>query len=155
MGKGKVEPLEDAPLNLGYAVADVAKSWRSLLDEKMKPLGMSGARWIALICLHDFGPTSQKELAEAIGVEGPTLVRLLDRLEQDGWVKRKVCPTDRRVKMIEIQEKAYAFLDQFISIAQGIKDCITKDIPSKDLMTTLSVLMTLRDRLHELNSSST
>lgn len=50
----------------------------------------------------------QRELAERIGIEGPTLVRLLDAMERDGWVIRVPSPNDRRQKVVKVTPKAQA-----------------------------------------------
>lgn len=42
------------------------------------------------------GPLTQRDLASFLGVEGPTLVRLLDGLEAKDLIARRVCPDDRR-----------------------------------------------------------
>lgn len=141
------EVFKSNPKELGLLIAEVAREWRVRLDERMRPLDMSGARWVALLCLRELGPVSQKQLAESIGVEGPTLVRLLDRLEADNWVARKVSTKDRRVKIVTLKAKAHTFLDEFVEIACGIRNELIADIPDEKLKDCVEVLVTIRDRL--------
>ncbi|NJB68122.1 MarR family transcriptional regulator for hemolysin [Desulfobaculum xiamenense] len=135
---------------LGLLIAEIAREWRLRLDERMKPFGMSGARWVALLCLQKIGPTSQKHLAETIGVESPTLVRLLDRLEQDGWVLREVSETDRRKKLVRLTAQAGSFLDDFERIAISLREEIIKGIPKDELETCTKVLVDIRASLFRL-----
>ena len=59
----------------------VNRQWRKRLDERLKESGLTQARWLVLLHLSRTGPLSQRDLAELIGVDGPTLVRVLDKLE--------------------------------------------------------------------------
>jgi len=80
-----------------------ARGWRLTLDRRLKDLGLSQAAWmtIALVAKAPAHP-SQAWLAERLGVEGATVVAMLDRLERAGHLKRTPCPDDRRVKRISL-----------------------------------------------------
>ena len=98
----KSDPEAFAPLLHG-----TARAWRLKLDERLKPLGLSQARWRTLLHLSRAAhPVTQAELAERLGVEEPTLVNLLHRLEQAGWVKRVNSAEDRRCKTVKLQPRA-------------------------------------------------
>lgn len=133
---------------LGLTISEVSREWRQLIDQRLMHLGVSNARWIVLFTLDKLEePVPQKVLAEHVGVEGPTLVRMLDRLENDGLVRRKPSKKDRRVKNVELCEKTDELLDSIMEIAIDIQQEITKDIPEEDLITCHRVLLTLRERL--------
>ena len=77
----------------GLELGLLARWWRSKLDERLRPLGLSQARWTALWHLARGGDgLTQKQLARAVGVEGPSMVRVLDALERDGLVERRQPP---------------------------------------------------------------
>jgi len=63
---------------------------------------------------------SQTELAERVGIEGPTLVRHLDRLCRDGLVVRQRDTVDRRVTRIELTEAGQARHEELATIAHGL-----------------------------------
>ncbi len=73
----------------GTLLAQTSRAWRAELDRRLSHLGLSQARWLVLLHLarHRDSPT-QRELAQSVGVEGPTLARLLDGLESQGLVRR-------------------------------------------------------------------
>ena len=52
--------------------------------------------WLA----HEGEPITQGELATRMNIEPPTLVGILDRMEQHGWITREGCPEDRRKKIV-------------------------------------------------------
>ena len=82
-------------------LAQLSRGWRAELDRRLADLGLSQARWLVLLHLarFDHEPT-QRELAQSVAVEGPTLARLLDSLEAQGLVHRKASAEDRRAKRI-------------------------------------------------------
>ncbi|MBI4806275.1 MAG: MarR family transcriptional regulator [Desulfovibrio sp.] len=134
----------------GFAltVHEVAKAFRARIDERFRPLGLSKSTLSvigALACNQK--PMSQRELAEAIFVEGPSLVRLLDRLEATGWVKREAVPGDRRMKHVLLTEKAEPYLEELIRTAIGLEKEILEDVPEEHIQLTHRVLLHVRDRL--------
>ena len=75
--------------HVGITISRTARTWRTKLDERLSLLGLTQARWLVLMHLSRMGGESlQKELAFVVGVEGPTLVRVLDGLERIGLVQR-------------------------------------------------------------------
>jgi MarR family transcriptional regulator, transcriptional regulator for hemolysin len=134
----------------GFAltVHEVAKAFRARIDERFRPLGLSTSTLSVigtLACSRK--PMTQRELAEAIFVEGPSLVRLLDRLEATGWVKREAVPGDRRMKHVLLTEKAEPYLEELIRTAIGLEKEILKDVPDEDIQLTHRVLLLVRERL--------
>jgi MarR family transcriptional regulator for hemolysin len=126
---------------LGFLLAETARKWRSKLDQRLRPLGLSQAQWVALIHLSRGGePMVQKELAERIGIEGPTLVRLLDRMARDGWIVRRDSDADRRAKTVHLTDRAVTVIDEIQTIAGQLRRDLLKSIPVGDLETCASVL---------------
>ena len=85
-------PAICAEQHFGYLVKDLATLWREIIDRRLEPLGLSAARWQPLVVLYRADePLTQSMLAAALEIEAPTLVRLLDRLDRDGWIERHRC----------------------------------------------------------------
>lgn len=74
-------PLNDNQHRFGMQLAQMSRGWRAELDRRLAGLNLSQARWLVLLHLARFeeAPT-QRELAQSVGVEGPTLARLLDKI---------------------------------------------------------------------------
>ena len=84
-----------------FAVARVTRRWRKMLDERLKDLGVTQARWSTMVYLEKGGEgLTQRELASLMAIENPTLVRLLDSLEQQNLIERRPCPNDRRARRL-------------------------------------------------------
>ncbi|MEK1906320.1 MAG: MarR family transcriptional regulator [Pseudomonas sp.] len=108
--------------SFGMQLAQLSRAWRAELDRRLAGLGLSQARWLVLLhlALLEEAPT-QRELAKTVGVEGPTLARLLDGLEAQGLVQRQSVPEDRRAKKVVLSPQARPLIAQIESIAQGLR----------------------------------
>ena len=130
--------LENA---IGLIIKIASKSIEKTLDmELRKRCGLSSGQWkvIGALALHD--GLSQKDLAEMVFVEGPTLVPILDRMEKDGFVQRRVDKQDRRNNLIFLTKKSELLVDSIIDCILHVRKVITKDIPAKQLEITKNVL---------------
>ena len=64
------------------------------------------AQWkIIIILVNNDDGLTQKEIADKLGLEGPTLIPIIDKLEKDGFVKRIVDKNDRRNNRIFLTKK--------------------------------------------------
>ena len=114
-------PLTDQH-RFGMQLAQMSRGWRAELDRRLAGLNLSQARWLVLLHLARFeeAPT-QRELAQSVGVEGPTLARLLDSLEAQGLVRRQAVLEDRRAKKILLCPPAKPLIDQIETIANQLR----------------------------------
>lgn len=121
-------------------LAQLSRGWRAELDRRLAGLGLSQARWLVLLHLARFetAPT-QRELAQSVGVEGPTLARLLDSLETQGLVRRQAVVEDRRAKQISLSESALPLIKQIETIANALRVELFTGISAQDLATAMAV----------------
>ena len=128
-------------------LAETARTWRNKLDQRLKPLGLSQAKWRVLLYLAKDGDgLMQRELAERLSVEGPTVVRLLDRMTTDGWIQRRESPSDRRVKTVHMTAKARRTVERIETIAGQLRAELFADIPRTELLACLDVLKRLKQK---------
>lgn len=80
-------PLTDNQHRFGMQLAQMSRGWRAELDRRLAGLNLSQARWLVLLHLARFpdAPT-QRELAQSVGVEGPTW-----RVCSIAWRPRGLC----------------------------------------------------------------
>jgi MarR family transcriptional regulator for hemolysin len=118
-----------------------ANTCRHLLDKRLKPLGLSQAKWRTLLhLLLANKPLTQIELARSMGIEGATLVGLLDRLAKEGWIERHYRAGDRRVKMIHLTDKAKLTLVEIQLTANQVQEELLAVIPEQDVTVCINVL---------------
>jgi len=136
----------------GLTLAAISRAWRNKLDERLRTLGLSQAKWATLLHLsHNPDGLIQKELADRIGIEGPTLVRLLDRLEIDGWVTRSASATDRRIRIVQLTSKAGPLLDKIQKIADKLRQEVLGDVAASELGICIDFMRKIRKRIDSLD----
>jgi len=96
---------EDLSRNFGFILNDVARLMRTTFDRRVKSLGLTRSQWWVLNHLFRNDGVTQSELADILEVEKATLGRLLDRLEQKGWVRREGHAGDRRAKRVFLTDE--------------------------------------------------
>jgi MarR family transcriptional regulator, transcriptional regulator for hemolysin len=127
---------------LGLLVSRLARVWRRRADQALSAHGLSEAMATPLLILSRRGKSvRQGELANEMGIEGPSLVRLIDLLQAEGLVERREDPTDRRAKMLHVTALGEAKVAQINRVLQRLRAELMKDIPSDDLVTTFNVLL--------------
>jgi MarR family transcriptional regulator, transcriptional regulator for hemolysin len=132
---------------LGPLLHGAARAWRLKLDERLKPMGLSQAKWRTLLHLSVArGALTQTEIAARLGIEEPTLVTLLHRLESEGWVTRKNSRDDRRCKLVHLGRRAQSVIAQINATARKLRHELIAGIPERDLQTCMRVLAQLQDK---------
>lgn len=90
----------------GFRFITLARAWRRRIDSELAREGLTDATWAPLIHLDSGGDgIPQTELAERLGVDTSTLVRLIDILTARGLIERRVAPQDRRARLIFLTEE--------------------------------------------------
>ncbi|HVF70586.1 MAG TPA: MarR family transcriptional regulator [Chthoniobacterales bacterium] len=135
---------------LGLVLFGTARAWRTRLDQRLRPLGLSQGKWRTLIHLSQGGnKLTQKEIAERMGIEGATLAGLLDRLQDDGWIERRGSAEDRRCKTVHLQRRSKAVLDKIFNTAHTLRGELIENIPQRDLETCIRVLNQIRQKAEQ------
>ena len=142
-------PLTDQH-RFGMQLAQMSRGWRAELDRRLAGLGLSQARWLVLLHLARFdeAPT-QRELAQSVGVEGPTLARLLDSLEAQGLVQRHAVVEDRRAKKIVLSDSARPLIEQIEAIATALRQELFVGIDEEEARNCLRVHKRILDNLEK------
>ena len=133
-----------APDNMNYPFSQgltfVARRWRNLMNEELRAVGQSQARWGTLYWINIFGDSvNQTELADRIGVEQPTLGRVLRDLEAEGLIERQPGKSDRRAKVIRLTAAAKPVMREIERIQNTVRAKLLKGIAADDLSTCMSV----------------
>lgn len=98
----------EAPL-FGYTLMSLGRQWRRVVHLRLAELGLTDATWAPLFHLHAAGQgISLKALAQRVGLDSSTLVRVVDLLENRGLVRRETDTHDRRSKLLQVTESGNA-----------------------------------------------
>ncbi len=87
---------------LGLHLTRVSRTVSRAFDDALAGAGGSLPVWLVLISLKSGQLASQRELAEAVGVQGATLTHHLNAMESAGLVTRRRAPANRRLHLVEL-----------------------------------------------------
>lgn len=137
----------------GRLIGEISRAWRTRLDERLKPLGLSQAKWLALLQLHRCAEAmTQKQLAQELGIEGATLTTLLDRLVRDDYVQRREGKLDRRCKTVHLTPRAMRVIKQITAVAAELRQELLVGISVSDMRSCIRILQRVQqslDKHHE------
>ena len=95
---------------------------------------------------------TQKELAERVGLDGSSLVRLLDILESHGWVERRADAADRRSKRIFLTESGNAAVDRIRATMLEAELAMLQDLDDAEVESMLGGVNKIRARLEHMHA---
>jgi MarR family transcriptional regulator for hemolysin len=127
-----------------------AHGWRTALDRRLRPLGYSRSRWMVLLHVSLKDGISHRELADRLGIEAPTVVRLIDRMEAESLISRRASDTDRRVKHLHLSPAGRKEVERIRAIAAEVRKEILAGLDKAEIGTTLNVLQRIRTTLENL-----
>jgi MarR family transcriptional regulator for hemolysin len=138
----------DFESSVGFIVNTTAKAFQKALDAELrKNVGVTISQWRVIGTLTRYPGLTQKEIADRVGIEGSTLVPIIDKMEKDGFVKRKLDNQDRRINRIYLTNKTDDLWNSMIECALRIRKLSTKEIPEEQIKTMLEVLKKISKNL--------
>jgi MarR family transcriptional regulator for hemolysin len=118
----------------GFRLAWIARRLRLAVDAELHAYGLTEATWRPLAYLGRLGEgIRQKELAQALGIEGPSLVRLLDGLERRGLIERREDEADRRARGIYLSPTGRELQKRVLRISDAIQRRLLATVRPADL----------------------
>jgi MarR family transcriptional regulator for hemolysin len=135
--------MSEAEKTLGFLLHDVARLLRKRFEQNAGDLGLTRSQWQVLAILAKSEGIQQGALAEMMEIQPITLVRILDRLEQEGLIERRPHATDRRVWQLFLGPDVHPILEEMKKIgartrAEALQGLSPAD--HKHLMDMLSVM---------------
>ncbi|WP_226382826.1 MULTISPECIES: MarR family transcriptional regulator [Burkholderia] len=127
-----------------------ARMWRKVADVELSKLNLSEATSTPLWLIYKLGEgLRQRTLAEHLGIEGHSLVRLLDQLEEAGLVVRRDDTSDRRAKTLYLTEAGRRVGEQVDTMVKHIKGKLLHGVAADQLALVDSVLNTIATSAEE------
>lgn len=121
-----------------------ALAWRQAVDRRMKDDGLSMSSWMAVATLaRQDEPMNQKGLAQALGLEEPTVVPLIERLVKQQLVERFQPAEDRRKRLLHITPKGNELFKKLSVESDKLRDELLVNISRDELAVTQRVLQKL------------
>jgi MarR family transcriptional regulator for hemolysin len=134
-----------------FLIARVSRLLRREVDQAFAAHGLSQASAIPLIVLSRLGKcVRQGALADEVGIEGPSLVRLIDLLQAEGLVERREDPTDRRAKMLHLTALGEIRADEINGVLGCVRADLLEGVADEDLAVAYEVLRKIELRTSRL-----
>jgi MarR family transcriptional regulator for hemolysin len=143
-------PNLESQTRLSSALHNTARAWRQGIDHQLKDLGVSQAGWMTIAMVAKASePPSQKQLADLLGVEGPTIVAMVDRLVTAKLVVREASTQDRRVKLIRLTPAGDALYARVKVEADAFRTSVLEGLDPAAIDAATALLETIRTRIEE------
>jgi MarR family transcriptional regulator, transcriptional regulator for hemolysin len=149
-------PLTIVHSEIGLLISRLARLWRRAADQALADHGLSQATALPLMVLSRRGKSvRQGVLADEMGIEGPSLVRLIDLLQAEGLVERREDPTDRRAKTLHLTPTGEAKAEEVNRVLRRCRADLLKDIEADDLSITFDALQRIEQRANSVGEQRT
>jgi MarR family transcriptional regulator, transcriptional regulator for hemolysin len=124
---------------------------RNYIDHRAKERGTTRAQWIVLFRLRKQEGLSQVDLAEVLELQPISLVRLLDRLVEQGLLERRHDPKDRRANRLHLTAKGRQLVDDLDGLSSTILSDVLRDVSDDAIETSLVTLRNIKERIKTLS----
>ncbi|MCA9247811.1 MAG: MarR family transcriptional regulator [Planctomycetales bacterium] len=137
----------DFEASVGYWITITAHRYQQRLNEVLAPYDITFRQFQVLGWLVYEGELSQNELAERLMIEPPTLAGILDRIQRDGWIERRPCPSDRRRRIVCLTAAAQPIWRQVVDCLRAIRSEAAGDMTDEEVATLISLLRRIQKNL--------
>jgi MarR family transcriptional regulator for hemolysin len=136
--------------SFGFLLRDVSRLYVRRFEQRAAVLGLTLPQCRALVHLDLHEGLSQARLAELTDVEPMTLVRILDRMESDGWLERRIDSADRRARYVYLKAKAKQLVADIWQLGDITREEAFLGIPGKQASILIGLLDQVRNNLATL-----
>lgn len=118
--------------SLGYWLTLTTQALHRQVSQRLAPQGITfrQAQVIGWLVLE--GKLSQAELVRRLMIEPPTLVRLLDRMEAAGWIRRTGDPHDRRRRIVRLTQQAVPIWEQIAVTLREVRHIAGRGLSAEE-----------------------
>jgi MarR family transcriptional regulator for hemolysin len=132
---------------LTFQLVETARLMRTFVDQRARLHGTTRAQWGVLARLRRHEGLNQAALAELLDLQPISLARLIDRLEQQQFVRRGPDPADRRAHLLTLTPEGRRLVDDLDALRGELADEMLEGIDDDAVVTTLATLATIRERI--------
>lgn len=129
------------------SIGALRRELRRIYDRQLAPSGLSLAYAWPVVLIAEHAGMRQRELAERLDVEGPTLVRLLHQLTAMGLVTRRQDPHDQRANSLHLTPAGQAMAKRVRRTIDTVRARLLEEVSDRDLTDSLQVFETLRQAM--------
>lgn len=143
----------EAEASLNQLIIRVAKAHRQQAATLLAGLGLYPGQEFILLRLQQNNGLSQNQLAEFLGVQPPTISKMLQRMEAAGLLQRVPSPTDQRVTLVYLSAKGQALLPDLHRAWDQLEHTFASTLDSVELAQLKLLLQQVANRVHDPNAA--
>lgn len=130
-------------------VTQLNRTYRRLVDRALAVHGLSAAKALPVIFISRLGDgVRQGVLADQLGIEGPSLVRQIDLLQESGLVERRDDPVDRRAKGLYLTPTGHNLAMLTEKLLFDLRRQVLSQVSDADLALTLRTMQSFENTVH-------
>ncbi len=137
---------------IGRLLKWTSKEGGEVIEGRLQAVGGSLMTWMVLHSLEEHEGDFQRELAERLNIEGPTMTRHLDRMEADGSIERRPDPTDRRATRIYATVAGRERLRAMWDVMERAESDLLRGLAETEVDDLERLLTRLRENIHRAAS---
>ncbi len=126
------KPIQTRERALTGILNEISLMATRIFNRRVKDVGLTRVQWQVLYLLYQHDGQTQTELAETLTMAKPPLGKVVDRLEDDGWIERRDEPKDRRAKRVFLTEKVTPLIVPLEKIVDEIGDITTSGLSNTE-----------------------
>lgn len=139
--------------SLGFLLHDVSRLLRKRFDRRARAIGLGRAQWSVLAHLSRKEGINQAALADILEIEPITLVHQLDRLEDAGWIERRLDAADRRVRLLHITPGGRKILEKMHDLGAEVRAEALGGVSTAEHEALIDTLLKIKGNLSERESA--
>ncbi len=133
--------------NIGYLLNDSSRLLRRAFDERVRALGLTAVQARLLLSLDKFPDNNQAFYAERLEVEPITVTRIVDRMEEAGWIDRVADPSDRRARLLHLTEKSREIVEKVRARVNALVEDMMAGLAARERQELMRLLGVVAENL--------
>lgn len=132
--------------NIVRDITEITRCGVQYRTQELAPMGLKAchASYLTEICAHP--GISQEKLAQSICINKSNVARQVAILEEEGFVRRTPCCSDKRVMKLYPTEKTLELLPKITELLEAWQNCLTKDLTEQEQALLERMLEKMKDR---------
>jgi len=144
-----MNPLDQTLMQLTATLTHASRAYKAMADKVASQYSLSQATALPVLILGRLSQDGVRPgvLAEALGLEASSLVRVIDLLIENGLVERSEDPQDRRAKILQLTDDGKTRAAQMEAALIPFRRDLFAEFDQADIDACLRVLTGLQSRI--------
>lgn len=144
-------PLKYIPLdNIGVFIHTIDLEITNFVNNRLASFKLTSEQNLIMALLWEKEGISQNEISAKLNKDKAGVARMVNTLEKKGYIRREICPNDRRSVEVYLTAEGKRLGDEIIPINKDILEVITSGMSGKEIAELQMLLMKVRNNVNQL-----